>query len=104
MTCIQHCVLYSPCCRATNKSMWYWFSRREDDYCIECSEDGVTNSQIRICRMWNAADTIQIGIYVCSPEDSSFNATFTNIGITPCQWPAHDGFPRTSNADKFCFF
>ena len=21
------------------KSMWYRFSRREDDYCIECSED-----------------------------------------------------------------
>ncbi|MDE6673498.1 MAG: DUF1349 domain-containing protein, partial [Acetatifactor sp.] len=24
------------------KSMWYRFSRREDDYCIECSEDGKT--------------------------------------------------------------
>ena len=22
------------------KTMWYRFSRREDDYCIECSEDG----------------------------------------------------------------
>jgi len=25
---------------ANLKSMWYRFSRREDDYCIECSEDG----------------------------------------------------------------
>ena len=24
---------------ATIKSMWYRFSRREDDYCIECSQD-----------------------------------------------------------------
>jgi len=29
------------------KSMWYRFIRREDDYCIECSEDGVTFKQIR---------------------------------------------------------
>ena len=46
---------------ANIKSMWYRFSRREDDYCIECS------------------------------EDSSFKATFTNMGITECKWLAHDG-------------
>ena len=28
--------------------MWYRFSRREDDYCIECSRDGVRFSQMRI--------------------------------------------------------
>lgn len=76
---------------ASIKSMWYRFSRREDDYCIECSTDGVNYNQMRICHMWNAADTIQFGIYACSPEDSSFTATFTNMEITPCQWPAHDG-------------
>lgn len=32
--------------------MWYRFSRREDDYCIECSRDGVRFSQMRICHMW----------------------------------------------------
>lgn len=78
---------------ASIKSMWYRFSRREDDYCIECSEDGVNYSQMRICHMWNAAGTIQVGIYACSPENSSFKATFTNMEITPCQWPAHDGQP-----------
>ena len=76
---------------ASIKSMWYRFSRREDDYCIECSADGVNYSQMRICHMWNAAGTIQFGIYACSPEDSSFKATFTNMEITPCQWLAHDG-------------
>ena len=78
---------------ASIKSMWYRFSRREDDYCIECSEDGVNYSQMRICHMWNAAGTIRIGIYAASPEDSSFKASFTNMEITPCQWPAHDGQP-----------
>lgn len=76
---------------ASIKSMWYRFSRREDDYCIECSRDGINFSQMRICHMWNAADTIQFGIYACSPEDSSFKATFTNMEITQCQWLAHDG-------------
>ena len=76
---------------ASVKSMWYRFSRREDDYCIECSADGVNYSQMRICHMWRANETIQFGIYACSPEDSSFKATFTNLEITDCQWLAHDG-------------
>ena len=76
---------------ASVKSMWYRFSRREDDYCIECSADGVNYSQMRICHMWRANETIQFGIYACSPENSSFQATFTNLEITDCQWLAHDG-------------
>ena len=76
---------------ASIKSMWYRFSRREDDYCIECSPDGVNYSQMRICHMWNAGGAIRFGIYACSPEDSSFKATFTNMEITECQWRAHDG-------------
>ena len=76
---------------ANIKSMWYRFSRREDDYCIECSEDGVTFKQMRVCHMWNVAGAIRFGIYACSPEDSSFKATFTNMEITECKWLAHDG-------------
>ena len=76
---------------ASVKSMWYRFSRREDDYCIECSADGVNYSQMRICHMWRANETIHFGIYACSPENSSFKATFTNLEITDCQWLAHDG-------------
>ena len=76
---------------ASIKSMWYRFSRREDDYCIECSRDGINYSQIRVCHMWKATGTIRFGIYACSPEDSSFKATFTNMEIMPCQWLAHDG-------------
>ena len=76
---------------ASIKSMWYRFSRREDDYCIECSADGISYSQMRICHMWKAIGTIRFGVYACSPEDSSFRATFTNMEITDCQWLAHNG-------------
>ena len=72
-------------------AMWYRFSRRKDDYCIECSEDGVHFSQMRICHMWKADGPIQFGIYACSPEDSSFKAIFTHMELLPCQWLAHDG-------------
>ena len=73
------------------KSMWYRFSRREDDYCIECFEDGITFKQMRICHMWNGGEEICFGIYACSPEDSSFKAVFTNMEITECKWLAHNG-------------
>ena len=73
------------------KSMWYRLSRREDDFCIECSQDGVSFSQMRVCHLWEAKDEIRFGIYACSPEDSSFKATFTNLAVTECQWLAHDG-------------
>lgn len=73
------------------KSMWYRLSRREDDYCIECSEDGIVFKQMRVCHMWHGGDTISFGIYACSPENSSFKASFTDMEITDCKWPAHDG-------------
>ena len=76
---------------ASVKSMWYRLSRREDDYCIECSTDGVQFSQMRICHLLEGAGTIRFGIYACSPEDSSFKATFTNMAVTECQWAAHNG-------------
>ncbi len=73
------------------KTMWYRFSRREDDYCIECSRNSVDFSQMRICHIWNGGDTISFGIYACSPEDSSFRAVFTDMRMTECAWAAHDG-------------
>ena len=76
---------------ASIKSMWYRLSRREDDYCIECSADGEHFSQMRVCNMFHGGQTIRFGIYACSPEDSSFKAIFTDMQITECKWLAHDG-------------
>lgn len=76
---------------ASTSAMWYRLSRREDDFCIECSTDGQIFKQMRICHMEKAKGDITFGIYACSPEDSSFKATFTNMELLPCQWQAHDG-------------
>lgn len=76
---------------ANIKSMWYRLSRREDDYCIECSSDGIIFKQMRICHMHKGNGIISFGIYACSPEDSSFKAIFTDMEISECKWKAHDG-------------
>ncbi|MEZ3506840.1 MAG: DUF1349 domain-containing protein [Lachnospiraceae bacterium] len=76
---------------ASEKIMWYRFSRREDDYCIECSKDGITFQQMRVCHMHKGGGMIQFGIYACSPEDSSFMAVFSDLQLMECQWKAHDG-------------
>lgn len=76
---------------AAVKTMWYRLSRREDDFCVECSQDGKVFHQMRICHLSKAQGEIRFGIYACSPEDSSFCAVFTQMELTECKWLAHDG-------------
>ncbi len=76
---------------ATQKSIWFRLSRREDDFCIENSLDGVNFKQMRICHIFNAKEAVSFGIYACSPEESSFKAVFTEMEISECKWHPHDG-------------
>lgn len=71
--------------------IWYRLSRREQDFLIECSFDGVHYHQMRICHMEKADGRISFGIYACSPEESSFTAKFSELNYTECVWKAHDG-------------
>lgn len=74
---------------ASVNTVWYRLSRREYDYCIECSFDGVNFKQMRICHLSEGGGEIRFGIYACSPEQSSFKAVFTEMELTECKWPAH---------------
>lgn len=74
---------------ASVKTMWYRLSRRGSDYCMENSYDGVVFKQMRICHLHAGAGTVRFGIYACSPEESSFKATFTQMHLGPCQWHSH---------------
>ena len=76
---------------ASIKSIWFRLSRREDDFCIENSLDGVNFKQMRICHMFNVKEKISFGIYACSAEYSAFKASFSDMEITECKWLAHDG-------------
>ena len=74
---------------ATVKTMWYRLSRRESDYCIECSADGTEFHQMRICHLWKGAYEVVFGVYACSPGQSSFKAVFTEMEVSECKWRKH---------------
>ena len=74
---------------ASIKEMYYRLSRRESDFLIEYSEDGINFKQMRIFHLFKADDQIPLGIYACSPEASSFKAVFTDMYITDCKWQEH---------------
>lgn len=71
------------------KEIWYRLSRREYDFKIEYSFNGVDFKQMRICHLNKANDSIYFGIYACSPENSSFMADFTDFKVSECLWQAH---------------
>ena len=71
------------------KEMHYRLNRRENDFCIENSLDGVNFKQMRICHLDKANDEISVGIYACSPENLSFKAVFSNMLISDCAWMEH---------------
>ena len=74
---------------AEHKVVYYRLSRRESDFCIESSYDGINFKQMRIFHLFEGSGSIQIGLYACSPEESSFTATFTEMTFTECKWLAH---------------
>ncbi|MCX4312595.1 MAG: DUF1349 domain-containing protein [Clostridia bacterium] len=71
------------------KAVWYRLSRRNSDYCIESSFDGVEFKQMRICHLRHGGEQIRFGVYACSPENSSFKATFTEMHVGECMWKEH---------------
>ena len=85
---------------ADKKEIWYRLSRREDDFRIECSEDGERWKQMRVCHMAAAGGKVRFGIYACSPEDSSFTAEFSHMELTECAWLAHDGQQPDSDGEN----
>lgn len=74
-----------------HRTIYYRLSRRGQDFRIESSFDGQNFSQMRICHMAAAKASINFGIYAASPEDSSFDAIFSDFQLGPCLWQAHDG-------------
>ncbi|MGX4585709.1 DUF1349 domain-containing protein [Paenibacillus chitinolyticus] len=75
---------------ASTKIMFYRISRRNCDFCIENSYDGVEYRQMRIFHLFEGGGDIQLGMYACSPENSSFTSVFSGMEITECMWKAHE--------------
>ena len=85
--------------------IWYRLHRQGPDFLIESSADGKTYQQMRIFHLHflennSSAETkgaaahkvsrvIQFGLYACSPEQSTFEATFDCFKLENCQWGPH---------------
>lgn len=74
---------------ANIKSMFYRLSRRNHDFCIEYSYDGLEYRQMRIFHLFESRGEIQLGMYACSPENSSFRSVFSRMEIMECKWKDH---------------
>lgn len=90
---------------ATTNQIWYRLSRRGADFLLESSLDGSHFNQMRIFHLHQLGCTslamgqanpplaplhsVSLGLYACSPLDSSFTANFTELNFSACQWLAH---------------
>ncbi len=69
--------------------IWFRISRRGDDFLLQNSLDGEKWQQLRITHMHAAQETIQAGIYACSPKDGRFHCTFEQITVDENRWQRH---------------
>ena len=82
------------------REMWYRLSRRESDYYIETSLDGINFKQMRSFHLFHGDGEISFGIYAASPVNHSFTAKFTEMKMEDCKWEAwsseETGFNQTT--------
>lgn len=71
---------------SSHHAMFYRLSRRGPDFLIENSFDGGQFRQMRIFHMHQPVSQANIGIYACSPLNSSMDAEFSRFSIGECQW------------------
>ena len=67
-------------------AVWYRVSKRGKDFLIENSFDGREWSQMRITHLHQDFEEIQVGVYACSPLQSSFKAKIEEIIIDENHW------------------
>ncbi len=68
------------------QSMWYRISRSGKDFLLDNSVDGINWQQMRVTHMHQLEDSIDVGIYACSPMGEGFQCTFDRIEIGPSLW------------------
>jgi len=65
---------------------WYRISRCENDFLLESAEDGQDWKQLRITHLHNAPETLEVGLYACSPIGANFCCRFPCLKIDECTW------------------
>ncbi|HEX7555244.1 MAG TPA: DUF1349 domain-containing protein [Leptolinea sp.] len=71
---------------STRNEMAYRLSRRGQDFLIENSMDGRLFNQMRIFHLHQPIEKVNIGVYACSPLNSSIRTVFSGFELGGCQW------------------
>ena len=71
-------------------TMYYRLSRRGQDFLIEYSENGEPYKQMRILHMHEKIESSNIGVYACSPLESTIKAEFSQLNFGDCVWESFD--------------
>jgi regulation of enolase protein 1 (concanavalin A-like superfamily) len=66
--------------------IWYRISRRGPDFLLQNSYDGEKWVQMRITHLHAAPESLEAGIYACSPANGRFQCTFEQITIAANEW------------------
>ena len=66
--------------------MWYRLQRRGQDVLIENSYDGIVWLQMRITHLQADLSEAKVGIYACSPKDSSFECRVPVMHLGLNKW------------------
>ncbi|MBW8323123.1 MAG: DUF1349 domain-containing protein [Prolixibacteraceae bacterium] len=74
---------------ASTNEVWYRLSRRKQDFYLESSPDGMQYQQMRMFHIYNYITVARVGVYACSPLESSFKARFSAFELSECRWPDH---------------
>ncbi len=74
---------------AAIQTMVYRLSRRGPDFYIENSYDGRVFQQMRMFHMHAPLETVNLGVYACSPLKSSFQSEFSDFSLGGCVWELH---------------
>lgn len=66
--------------------MYYRVSRKGADFMFENSVDGVDYCQMRVFHLHADLHDAKVGLYACSPQQSSFTARFLELEIGESKW------------------
>lgn len=67
------------------ETVYYRVHKKGQDFLIESSLDGKIFNQIRMFHLQDIS-TLQVGMYACSPMESSFDAQFSECKVVPLMW------------------
>lgn len=72
-------------------SMYFRLHRRGYDFKVENSFNGKHFKQMRVFHLDPLGQQLKIGVYACSPLESSFDAIFSEFNFEECTWKEYRG-------------